>query len=368
VADDLRALVDSARVPGIRHVVVSAQAILSDRSCGWADLPSRRPVDARTTLMAYSMSKTITAAAVLQLVDARQIALDDPIARYVPSQPYGDRVTVRQLLSHTSGIPNPIPLRWVHPASEHASFDEAAALDAVLRRHPKLSFEPGTRFRYSNIGYWLLGPIVERAAGQPFTAYVAEHVVRRLSLDAADLGYTIVDRDRHASGYLERFSLMNLVKPLLIDRRLIGGATGRWQQILDHYPNGPAFGGLVGTAVAFARVLQDQLAPSSMVLGDRARELFFEPQRTTRGPVMMTLGWHMGSDRGRAFYFKEGGGGGFHCLMRLYREAGRGSVVMTNATAFDVHAALSALDAEFFSGEGVPPESRARSQSPAASL
>ncbi len=83
---------------------------------------------------------------------------------------------------------------------------------------------------------------------------------------------------------------------------------------------------------------------------------------------MMTLGWHVGSDRSRAFYFKEGGGGGFHCLMRLYRDAGLGSVVMTNATAFDVHTALSALDAAFFSGEGAPPGSRARSQSPAASL
>ena len=64
-----------------------------------------------------STSKTITAAAVLGLVEAEQVKLDDPIDRYLDSQPYGPDVTIRHLLSHTSGIPNPIPLAWVHPAA-----------------------------------------------------------------------------------------------------------------------------------------------------------------------------------------------------------------------------------------------------------
>jgi D-alanyl-D-alanine carboxypeptidase len=364
----LQSFVEKGRVPGIRHVFVDATRVLADDWCGFADLAASRPVEPRTTFMAYSMSKTITAAAVLQLVEAKALALDDPIERYVPSQPYGDRVTVRHLLSHTSGIPNPIPLRWVHPAARHQRFDEAAALDAVLRRHAKLAFAPGTSYRYSNIGYWLLGPIVERAGGRPFTSYVDEQIVQRLAIPREALNYTVVDGDRHASGYLERFTLMNLLKPFLIDRELIGEAIGRWQHIFDHYPNGPAFGGLVGSAGAFARFVQDQLAPRSALFGGAARDLFFEQQHTTSGPVAMTLGWHIGSNAGRTFYFKEGGGGGFHCLMRVYRDAGVGSVVMTNATSFDVHAALDALDARFLSAAGGPAESRAQSPSRGASL
>ena len=155
--------------------------------------------------MAYSMSKTITAASVLQLAGEGRIALDGPLNRYVDAQPYGPDVTVRQVLSHTSGIPNPIPLRWVHLAAEHGSFDEAAALDEVLRQHPRLAFAPGAKYAYSNIGYWLLGAVVERASGQRFVAYVNERVLRPLGIASRDLDYVIEDPAAHATGYLEKY-------------------------------------------------------------------------------------------------------------------------------------------------------------------
>lgn len=298
-------------------------------------------------MMAYSMSKTITAAAVLQLVEAQAIGLDDPIGRHLNQQPYGSTITVRQLLCHTSGIPNPIPLRWVHPVASHATFDEEAALRVVLHDHPRLRFPPGTKFAYSNIGYWLLGRMVEHASGESFTSYVTEHVLRRLDIAAADLGYTINDPARHAAGYLERFSLMNLVSPWLIDRALVGRSSGRWVRIRDHYPNGPAFGGLVGTARGFAAFLQDQLRVHSQLFGDVTRALFREPQRTAHGAIPMTPGWHIGSSGDVRFLYKEGGGGGFRCMMRLYPAAGIGTVVMTNATACNVRRLLDAVDAQF---------------------
>ncbi len=138
---------------------------------------------------------------------------------------------------------------------------------------------------------------------------------------------------------------MNLFKSLLIDRALVGGYSGRWLQIRDHYLNGPAFGGLVGSAAGFGRFLQDQLSGQSALFSDSTRALFEEPQRTTRGPIPMTLGWHIGSVRGERFFYKEGGGGGFHSMMRLYADRRIGTVVMVNATAFDVRGFLDALDA-----------------------
>lgn len=158
----LDGLVRDSKIPGIQYLVVVPEGIAFEYAGGWADLAGRRQLNAGTTMMAYSMSKTITAAAVLLLVEAQKVELDDPIDVYLESQPYGSDVTVRQLLSHTSGIPNPIPLRWVHPATLHEAFDERAALARVLREHPKLSFPPGTKYKYSNIGYWLLGRIYEQ--------------------------------------------------------------------------------------------------------------------------------------------------------------------------------------------------------------
>src|ERR1700693_4942842 len=185
----LDALVAGARTPGIQYLAVDSARTLFEYDGGWADLGRRMPMDGATTMMAYSMSKTITAAAVLQLAAAHKLGLDDPLARYVDSLPYTAPITLRQVLSHTSGIPNPIPLRWVHLARTHDTFDEHAALIALLRQHPRLAFPPGAKYAYSNIGYWLLGSGVARASGEPFPAYVAAHILRPLGVAPQELGY-----------------------------------------------------------------------------------------------------------------------------------------------------------------------------------
>ena len=352
----LNALTTASKTPGIQYVVVNATGVLFEYYGGWADIRRQMPVDAGTTMMAYSMSKTITAVAALQLVEARKVGLDDPVERYVDSLPYRASVTVRQLIAHTSGIPNPIPLRWVHPAARHGNFDENAALGAILRDHPLLSFEAGTKYAYSNIGYWLLGKVVERASGETFMTYVSEHILRPLAIAPQELGYVVADPAHHATGYLEKYSLMNLAKGFLIDRNLIGDYSGGWLEIRSHYLNGPAFGGLVGTASGFGKFLRDQLRERSVLFNDPTRHLFYAPQQTTRGtPVAMTLGWHIGDLDGTRFFYKEGGGGGFHCMMRLYLEDGIGTVVMTNATGFDVRRLLDTMDASFIASPRVQP-------------
>lgn len=340
----IRAVVQGSRAPGIQYAVVDRDSVLFECHAGLADLATRRPMAADTTMMAFSMSKTITAVAVLQLVEQGAVALDEPIARIIPWQPYGAEVTIRQLLCHTAGIPNPMPLKWVHAADDGA-FDERSHLDVVLRRHPRLRSAPGRRYGYSNIGYWLLGFIVEAVSGEPFTAYVSRHIAARLGHGGTRLGYEIPAPASHARGYLERYSLFGLLRPWLIDRSLIAEPRGSWVTLRDLYVNGAAFGGVVGSALAFARFLQDQLRAHSALLGDRARELMRAQQAANGRPIPMTLGWHMGSLGRKPYYYKEGGGGGFHCLMRLYADAGIGTVVMTNATLFNVRELLDAADA-----------------------
>lgn len=190
-------------------------------------------------------------------------------------------------------------------------------------------------------------PIIEQAAGQPFTSYVTQHVFDRIGIGPDEMAYTIADPPRHAAGYLEKYSWINLFKRLLIDGDLIGDYAGRWLQIRNHYLNGPAFGGLVGSAAGFGRFLQDQLGAHSRLFSDATRTTFLEQQRTTVGSIDMTLGWHIGSIGGVRFFYKEGGGGGFHSMMRLYPERSIGTVVMVNATSFDVRGLLDKVDASF---------------------
>lgn len=348
VTAQLSTLVTTGVVPGAQYVACTASGEIEACAAGWADQGLRAPMTLETTLMAYSMTKTVTAIAVLQLVDTGQLDVDARVASLLPDSPYGSDLCVAHLLAHTGGLPNPLPLRWVHPLAAHAAFDERHALANVYRAHRHLSRRPGERYAYSNIGYWMLGAIIERVAGVTFASYVTEHILQRLQIPPQELGFDIVDARQHAAGYVERWSFANVLGRWLIDPALLGGYEHGWRRILPHYPNGPAFGGLIGTARAFARLLSDLLSPTPRLLGERAGRLLYERQRAGGRETEMTLGWHVANEHADEVFFKEGGGAGFHCVMRLHRRRGVGSVLMTNATTVDVKACAASLDAIAF--------------------
>jgi hypothetical protein len=95
--------------------------------------------------------------------------------------------------------------------------------------------------------------------------------------------------------------------------------------------------------------LRDLLRPSSAILEAGAQALLSEQQRTSDGrPVPMTLGWHIGELQGVRCFYKEGGGGGFHSMMRLYPDRGLGTVVIANATGFAAEKTVNHADPHFF--------------------
>ena len=344
-----------SQVPGLQYIVVDAAGTLFEYAGGWADMRNQKAMTFDTTLMAYSMTKTFTAVAILQLVEQGKLGLDNNIDRYLPNNPYvGLHITIRQLLAHTSGLPNPIPLRWAHLAEEDASFDEDAALARVLHDNPKLAFQPGQKFAYSNIGYWLLGKIVGQATGQSYRDYVRANILTPLGLPAREMDFVIPDRARHANGYLAKYSLMNLLKGFVTDSKFWGEYEGKWLRLKSHYLNGPAFGGLVGTTRGFSCFLQDQLRTESVLFDLDTKRLLETRQTDSAGdPIPMTLGWHVGETHGPLYFFKEGGGAGFHGEMRLYLTKGMASVVIANSTDFNSTQFLNRVDRAFWSNGNV---------------
>jgi len=338
-----------SEVPGLQYTVVAADRTLFEHAGGWASIRNRKAMTLDTTLMAYSMTKTFTAVAILQLAERGALGLDDTLDQHLPQTPYRQRgITLRHLLTHTSGLPNPLPLRWVHLAEDDPAFDEAGALADVLRDHPGLSFQPGQRYGYSNIAYWLLGKIIEQVTGLSYAAYVRANILQPLGLPAREMDFLIPCPSRHASGYLATCSWLHLIKGFVIDRKFLGQDEGHWLRLKDHYLNGPAFGGLVGTARGFGRFLQDQLRPRSVLYGPDTRRLMETPQTDGAGrPIPMTLGWHLGRAQGQPYFFKEGGGGGFHGEMRLYPAQGMASVVLANSTSFNSTKFLNQADRGF---------------------
>ena len=330
--------------PGIQYIVVNEKGVVFSRSIGLVDIKNKIPLSLSHTMTAFSMTKTLTAIAVLQLVEQGKIDLNSKASNYI-EHPYDSGITIRQLLSHTSGIPDPIPLRWVHLDGTQNSFDEKKALSEVLVENSQTYFLPGEEYGYSNIGYWLLGNIIEKVNGQSYRDYVNENIFDVLSLSRTEIGFEISNEDNHAKGYLKKYSFMNLAKYFLLNKDIWGNYEGSWLHINNIYLNGPAFGGTIGTASAFARILQDLLNSNSVLLGKVVKQQLYSQQTVKSGqPIDMTLGWHIGELDGKKYYYKEGGGAGMHGEMRIYPDRDLASAIMVNRTSFNTRNNLSELD------------------------
>jgi CubicO group peptidase (beta-lactamase class C family) len=209
---------------------------------GLANPHAQLQVEVDTTFNAYSVTKTLTTAAVLQLVEQGCVGLDHPIAQYVDQWPQSGAATVRQTLLHTAGFANPNPLAWVHLDREHAAFDRRQFVDDLLRTQGRPISRPGARYAYSNIGYLLLGELIDRVSGQPYAQHVGKHLISPLHLgDGETLAFDIPNPATHACGTLKRFGWLNALLGFVIERdRLVDATTDRWVQCRNHHVNGDA--------------------------------------------------------------------------------------------------------------------------------
>ena len=173
------------------------------------------------------MTKIATATVAVRLAEHGVLDLDAPVAGHVPAlrqvRPprWACRITARHLLSHSAGLANPIPVRWVHPADQPAP-DPGAFLHGLLARHGRLRFEPGARSSYSNLGPLVLAAALATATGKPFTELVSDEILGPLGMAATAFTYTTHARPRAAVGYHPRLSPMRLLLP-----RWVIGEPGR---------------------------------------------------------------------------------------------------------------------------------------------
>ncbi|MFD9129570.1 serine hydrolase domain-containing protein [Kitasatospora sp. NPDC059571] len=147
------------------------------RSFGVADRATGTPLAGNIAMRVGSLTKTFTATAVLQLVDRHRVHLDDPVARYAPGVPQGDRITLRHLLEMRSGLfdymlDDDLGRAWA--ADPHRQWTAEQVLPYAFR-HPAAA--PGTEYHYSNTNYALLGLVVEKASGRPLGSYLQQHVI-----------------------------------------------------------------------------------------------------------------------------------------------------------------------------------------------
>lgn len=317
--------VDSGRVPSLAIAVVADGEIVYERAFGRADLASGRAATVRTAYALASASKPITATAVLQLAERGRVDLDTAAQRYLgrlrlSSTPRGARpATVSQLLAHTAGLGTYAQIHYGDAIAAAPPFARSVARFGVLVQ------PPGRVAEYSNLGYGLLGAIVERRSGLAFGDYLERHVFAPLGMEDA---------------YVDA--------PSAADADVALGYDANDKPVGRLYNDTPGAGNVHASARDLIRFTRFHLeAPTAGVLGvDGVRRMQRNPD-----PVALQhyyagsyygLGWYVRTDDGgERVVWHEGGMPGASTIIKLLPERRLGVVVLANKT--EVNATTQAI-------------------------
>jgi CubicO group peptidase (beta-lactamase class C family) len=180
-------------IPGVVLAVVKNGKVVVEKGYGTKSTDSNQPPDKNTVFYIASLSKAITAVGAMLLVDKGKLKLDDPAGRYMKDLPRAwNSITVRQFMTHTSGIPE-LPRRQ---KKQEDTIAEAFKLAAGL----PMAFKPGTDEKYNNFNFAVIGHLIEEMSGQSYTDYMRSHLFAPLGMNHTGGG--ILDRfPNHATGY-----------------------------------------------------------------------------------------------------------------------------------------------------------------------
>jgi CubicO group peptidase (beta-lactamase class C family) len=296
---------------GMSVAVGRGSAVLMAKGYGFANVELEAPARADTVYHVDSITKFMTAAAILKLADEGRLNLEDDVGRWVPGLSTPTRpIRIRHLLNHTSGLPSYTSL---------PGFAEKERLDlshedvlAPVRLAPA-HFAPGEGWRYCNTGFYLLGMVIEKVTGQSYADYMRTQLFEPLGMADSSYGDVRPLIKNRASGYeVEQGRLVNA--PLM-----------SW---------GPPFSG--GGVVSTARDLlkwTDGLA-HGRVLTAASVERMWSPSRLADGsPIDYGLGTRLGTLSGHRMVGHTGTGGGFRNVLLLFPEDDLTVAVLTNTDA-----------------------------------
>jgi CubicO group peptidase (beta-lactamase class C family) len=322
-----REFITQGVAPGVSVAVMQSGRVLFAKAYGDANLETDTGASPLSVFRAGSITKEFTAAAVMRLVQDRRLALDDPIAKYVPELSRAGALSVRMLLNQTSGLCD---------YTEAAGFaleqlerhSPTQVMDFIASMNPLTGFAPGTAWAYSNTNYFVLGVIVERVSGQSLSDYLARYVIAPAGLMATAVDHERDVVPRRATGYVP-----------------IKGDKGRYQNApFFSMDNAGGAGALRTTVLDMARWQQALFA--SRIVNATSLAAMTTPGKLsdgsvairkdapiTLGPPNYGFGLELGSLDGIGAVGHGGAVPGFTAYLVTFPSVGMTVAVMTNGQA-----------------------------------
>ncbi len=311
------AALDNDRSPGAVVAVLERGEIIFAQAYGMADLTHSVPFTVDTPSNIGSTSKQFTAFAIARLADQGRLSLDDDVRTHIPELPdFGQPVTLRHLLTHTSGYREYLTTLSMAGVSVSADDIDRDDVLGVVMRQPELQSAPGAKWEYNNTGYGLLAMVVERVTGTPFQDWMRAEVFAPLGMD-----HTVVRTDRaeivpgRAMGYVPT-------------------EEGAWQEAID-LGGAMGDGGIYTTAGDLLRWM-DTYRTASLGGENVRREMTREAVLTTGDSTGYGLGLFLGELRGQQRISHGGADVAHRSSFTYFPEIESGVIVLTNSPTVPV--------------------------------
>lgn len=306
--DELFARFDRPDGPGASVAVIRDGTIVFKKGYGLAHLEEKIPAEKRTNFRLASVTKQFTAMAILILKERGALSYDDPLSQFFPDFPeIGKKITVRHLLTHTSGL---IDYENIMPENLTVALRDRDVLELAKSQHGTY-FTPGTEYRYSNTGYALLALIVEKVSGETFASFLKEHIFLPLAMNdtvAYEEGISTVPH--RAYGYKETedgfvFSDQSLTSSVL-------GDGGIYTSVMDYFK-------------------WDQALYTERLVSRATLQEAFSPARLANGTLSQYgFGWRFEERRGTRIIYHNGSTCGFSTAVRRVPERQLSVIILSN--------------------------------------
>lgn len=297
---------------------------------GRANLGEAKPIDADTRFKIGSLTQQFTAVAILQLRDAGKLQLDDEVRTHL-SDYTRPGVTIRHLLTHTSGIPNYTDSLTTSGVEQGTRYTPQQI--AAIFKDAALEFRPGSEFDPSNSGYFLLGMVIEKLSSQPLGRYLEDHIFAPAGMTRSGYGdHTRLDDREYQGGALlatgYEFSEDEVLVPVHGYNLSVYGAAA----------------GIVSTPADLLRWDRALRLPN-LLLAQASLDEMFGPATNPAVRGKYGLGWIVSQERGQTMVGHPGGVAGFNGAIARYLGDGITVIALANTEAIDCRNVLDAVSA-----------------------